>query len=309
LARQNYLSGQLLKRKRYDIMAKILITGAGSGFAKDAALALAKKGHQVIAAVEVPAQISALEQESNFQKLSNIQFEKLDITQIKDCERAWTWDIDILINNAGISEGGAVVDIPMEHIRRQFEVNVFGQIQLSQGFLRKWVKQKKKAKLFFVSSVAGLSTDPFTGAYSASKHALEAFAEATYKEMLPYAIRVATLNPGPYLTGFNDRMFETWRTWDTDPQERVFQYDQLSFPHEQYDPVEVVRKIVELVDEEVLTYRNVLPESAAADAKEEQLQKWSRLQTEGLGKKHQLVRAAEKLKPGTPVSKAAKAKK
>lgn len=83
-----------------------------------------------------------------------------------------------------------------------------------------------------MSSVAGLTVDPFTGAYSASKHAIEAFAIALDKELKYFGIQIATINPGPFLTGFNDRMFETWKSWRDTPEDRVFDYSQLAFPHE-----------------------------------------------------------------------------
>ncbi|MDI9675137.1 SDR family NAD(P)-dependent oxidoreductase, partial [Pseudomonas aeruginosa] len=120
-----------------------------------------------------------------------------------DGERAWEWDIDVLLNNAGSAEAGASAEIPLELVRALFETNVFANLELTQGFVRRMVEQKRGGKVLFVSSIAGLITGPYTGPYCASKHALEAFAEALHAELKPFGIQVGTINPGPYQTGFN----------------------------------------------------------------------------------------------------------
>nr|AAD19717.1 putative oxidoreductase [Zymomonas mobilis subsp. mobilis ZM4 = ATCC 31821] len=84
-------------------MGHILITGAGSGFGKEIAFRLAEQGHAVIAAVEIQPQIFALQQEAQKCGLS-LSIEKLDITDPADRAKAWQWDVDILLNNVGISE-------------------------------------------------------------------------------------------------------------------------------------------------------------------------------------------------------------
>lgn len=280
---------------------KILITGAGSGFGKSVAFKLAKLGYEVIATVEAVAQIQTLKDEAHQQGL-NIQFEKLDITNDIDREFISNFEIDILLNNAGISEGGAVVDIPEYRLREQFEVNVFGTILLTQKFAKQFV-ERKSGKIIFISSVAGLTTDPFTGAYSASKHAIEAFAEALNKELHEYNVKIATVNPGPILTGFNDRMFETWKHWYPEDQANtVFNYSQLAFPHKQYDPEQVSDIIVKVVTEEQKTYRNLAPKEIEADAKKQMAEKWDRLiHTDA--KRDPLVEDAYTLEPETPNGK------
>ena len=280
---------------------KILITGAGSGFGKSVAFKLAELGYEVIATVEAVAQIQTLKDEAHQQGL-NIQFEKLDITNDIDREFISNFEIDILLNNAGISEGGAVVDIPEYRLREQFEVNVFGTILLTQKFAKQFV-ERKSGKIIFISSVAGLTTDPFTGAYSASKHAIEAFAEALNKELHEYNVKIATVNPGPILTGFNDRMFETLKHWYPEDQANtVFNYSQLAFPHKQYDPEQVSDIIVKVVTEEQKTYRNLAPKEIEADAKKQMAEKWDRLiHTDA--KRDPLVEDAYTLEPETPNGK------
>lgn len=277
----------------------ILITGAGSGFAKEVAFELSKKGYNVIATVEIMSQVSVLEKEIRERKLK-LKVEKLDVSNAEDRARAAEWKVDILVNNAGISEGGAIIDIPEENLRRQYEVNIFGPILLTQLIARQMVKSKN-GTIIFISSVAGLSTDPFAGAYSSSKHAIEAFAEALYKELREFNIKIHTINPGPYLTGFNDRMFEAWQYWNKDPKENVFDYSKIAFPHEQYNPDEVVKKILDVVTGKNDFYRNALPESAVKDTKKEQTETWTRKSSKDLGKRHELITKAHKIKPGTKV--------
>lgn len=277
----------------------ILFTGAGSGFAKEAAFELAKKGYNVIATVEIMSQVSVLEQEIREKNLK-LKVEKLDVTNAEDRMRAAEWKPDILVNNAGISEGGAIVDIPEENLRRQYEINVFGPVLLTQLIARQMVK-RKSGTIIFVTSVAGLSTDPFAGAYSSSKHSCEALAEAMFKELQEFNIKIKTINPGPYLTGFNDRMFESWKYWNTNPKENVFDYNKIAFPHEQYNPQEVVKKMVDVIMEKNDNFRSALPESAVEDTKKEQTEKWTRKASKNLGKRHELVAKAMKMKPGTKV--------
>lgn len=187
---------------------RILVTGAGSGFGREVALRLAARGHRTIAGVRGAGQAADLREEAGRRGVP-LRVETLDITVAADRERAWEWDIDVLLNNAGSAEAGASAEIPLELVRALFETNVFANLELTQGFVRRMVEQKRGGKVLFVSSIAGLITGPYTGPYCASKHALEAFAEALHAELKPFGIQVGTINPGPYQTGFNDRMMET----------------------------------------------------------------------------------------------------
>lgn len=276
----------------------ILITGAGTGFGRETALRAAEQGAHVIAGVEIVAQIASLQEEARRRGVT-LQVEKLDVTDPDDRARAWTWEVDVLLNNAGISEGGSTADIPAENLRRQFEVNVFGPVLLTQGFARQMVR-KGEGKIVFMSSVAGLTVDPFTGAYAGSKHAVEAFAEALRAEMLEFGVQVATVNPGPFLTGFNDRMFETWKTWRDDAATRVFDYSKLDFPHEQFDPEPVITTTLKVLLENDGPFRNVVPLDYPEQVKSQQQEAWTRQRRDDLGQRHPLVQKAYEIAPGTP---------
>lgn len=279
----------------------VLITGAGTGFGKESAFLLAKAGYRVIATTEAVAQIQTLKTEAKEAGL-DIQFRKLDITDENDRLQAAEWDIDILLNNAGISEGGAVVDLPEDKLRRQFEVNVFGTVLLTQLFARQFI-EKRKGKIVIVSSVAGITTDPFAGAYSASKHALEAFAEALHIELSEFGVQVATVNPGPILTGFNDRMFEAWEHWwPEDKADTVFDYSKLAFPHEQYQPTQVSELIVRVVTGEETHFRNVVPQEIISGTRQQMDEKWDRKVTQK-AERNPLVQTAYDIAPETPNGK------
>lgn len=95
----------------------ILVTGAGSGFGRGIAFKLANDiSNHVIAAKETSSQIFELEQQANNLGIKNISFKKLDVTQDDDRHKALVWNIDTLVNNAGISQGGSVLDIPSKFV-------------------------------------------------------------------------------------------------------------------------------------------------------------------------------------------------
>lgn len=260
-------------RKEINTMRKtVLITGAGTGFGRDVSLKLAEKGHRVIATVELPSQVTQLRNEAATRNLS-LQVEKIDILNERDRHFASSLDVDVLLNNAGIAEAGAVAEMPLDVFRSQFETNVFSSLDLTQRFIKNFVSNKRKGKIIFVSSVAGLIGGDFTGAYCASKHAIEAIAEALHTELKPFGIKVATVNPGPYLTGFNDRMMESFKNW-YDPHKNFIDHSKLKFPFEQFDPAEMVDKIVEVVEQDSGKFRNLLPQSFIDIVKKSQQDAW-----------------------------------
>ena len=226
----------------------------------------------------------------------------MDVTDPADRERAWTWDVDVLLNNAGISEGGSLVDIPEERLRNQFEVNVFGPILLTQKIAKAMVK-KQRGKIVFMSSVSGLMADPLSGPYGGSKFTLEAFAESLSKELQEFNVQVSTINPGPYLTGFNDREFEAWRTWRDNPEERIFDYTQLAFPYEQFDPEELIKEAIKVMTGETNDYRNVIPKAMGSMIKKRQKELWDKKTDENLGERHELVQKSIDIEPATTPTK------
>ncbi|PJN30508.1 short-chain dehydrogenase [Streptomyces sp. CB02959] len=281
-------------------LRKVLITGAGTGFGFEAAMRLAEKGFDVIAGVEIYAQVQTLKWQAKERGVS-LRVEKLDVTNEGDRRKALDWGVEILVNNAGVGEGGSTVDIPEANIRHQFEVNVTGPLVLTQGIVKQMIK-RGGGRVVWVSSREGLNVNPFTGIYSASKHAVEAIAETMAYELQEYNVEVATVNPGPFLTGFNDRMFQTWESWEDDASERLFDYSKLAFPRAQFDPEAVFATLTAVAAAEVGTFRNLEPKSMLEETKQLQAVPWERKVTDGLGTRHPAIQHSYEMTPETPVT-------
>jgi len=281
-------------------MKKVLITGAATGFGYGVAIQLAERGFDVIAAVEIYAQVQPLKRDVAARGL-NVRVEKLDVTVGGDRRKALGWNVDILVNNAGVLEGGSVVDIPASNIRHEFEVNVIAPLLLTQGIAKQMVK-RGKGRIVWVSSREGLNVNPFTGIYSASKHAVEAIAETMSMELQEFGIEVATINPGPFLTGFNDRGFQTWESWEDEPSDRLFDYSKLAFPRPQFDPAVMIATMTKVVAGEIDTYRNLEPKTMLEETKKLIEAPWTKKVREGLGTRSPQVKKCYEMKPETPAS-------
>lgn len=191
----------------------ILITGAGSGIGKDTAIRLAERGHSVIATTETEKQMEDLLEEISGLALQMEVFQ-LDIRIEEHRKKIETYDLDVLINNAGIGESGSLAEIDPKKIRDNFEVNVFCAIELSQLALKKMLKNNKGTVLF-ISSLAGRITMPFLGAYSMTKFALSSGAEAMRKEihLVCDKVHISIIEPGAYHTGFNQKNIAKKYEW------------------------------------------------------------------------------------------------
>ncbi|MEI6378212.1 MAG: SDR family NAD(P)-dependent oxidoreductase [Candidatus Falkowbacteria bacterium] len=191
----------------------VLITGAANGFGRDAVFALAKMNYQVIATTETEDQAAKLLKSVNRLKLP-ITVYKLDLTSEQDRAKILKHPIDILVNNAGIGESGSLAEIPLDRVRRNFDVNLFGPLALTQLILPQMIK-RKQGKIIFISSLAGRAAIPFIGAYCMTKFAVSCGADALRHELalLDANVWVSVIEPGAYHTGFNQRMFATKYQW------------------------------------------------------------------------------------------------
>lgn len=251
----------------------IFITGAGHGFGRGTALGLAKEGHRVIASVQIWPQVWDLTEEAKKQSLQ-LEVIKLDLWDDIDRSHALTYDIDILVNNAGIMESGPMAEIPVERVRENFETNVFSHLELTQGFVHKMIKQGH-GKVVWISSVAGIRTTPFIGTYSATKHAIEAIAWAMKEELEPYGIKVATINPGPYLTGFNDTGAVSMLQW-YDPEDDLIKPPEAGgVLSNQYDAQDMIDVMVKIIPSDHHLYRTVNPKEMVDNLKQFQAKVWS----------------------------------
>lgn len=266
-----------MKKKR-----SILITGAGSGFGMGTAIGLAQQGHNVIAGVQISPQVAALREKVKELNLdNNLRVEKLDILSSYDINYALTWDIDVLFSNAGIGEAGPVFEIPLDLVRSNYETNVFAPLSLAQKFAAKFINEKKQGKIVFTSSMGGLFTPPGFGIYVSTKHALEAIAEAMQQELKPYGIQVQTINPGAYLTGYNETMADNPFRWLDDNKNFTKRADLratfnslLGTDEGRLDPKEMIDAMIRIVPSSTGKFRNVVPQFVEDMLKQHQLQAW-----------------------------------
>jgi short-subunit dehydrogenase len=143
--------------------------------------------------------------------------------------------------------------------------------------------------------------NPFTGLYSASKHVVEAVAETMSLELQEFSIEVATINSGPFLTGFNDRGFETWKSWEDYPSDRLFDYYKLAFPRAQFDPEPVYATMTAAAAGEIDTYRNLEPKSMLEETKHLIEAPWNKKVKDGLGTRLASLQKSYEMKPETPL--------
>ena len=261
---------------------RILITGAGSGFGELAAIGLAKEGHDVIAGVQIWPQATALRRKVETLGLKNLQVEKLDLLHPYDVQNALNWDIDTLVNNAAIAESGPITEIPMELLRRMFEGNFFGPLELTQRFVRKFIDEGRPGKIVFTSSIGGLISIPYGGPYAATKHALEAVAGSMQAELAPFGIQVQVINPGGYLTGFNETEAESSSHWMDDRKNYVKRADVQGFfarilgdEQNRLDPQLMADAMVQIIPTETGLFRNVVPQLAEDMVKAVQRDTWT----------------------------------
>ncbi len=277
------------------MLKKVLITGAGTGFGNEAAFRLAEKGFDVIASVEIYPQIEVLERQASARGV-DLRIEKLDVTNEGDRLKALGWDVEILVNNAGMLEGGSVVDIPGDNMRHEFEVNVIGPLLLTQGIVKQMIK-RGTGRVVWISSREGINVNPFTGIYSASKHAVEAIAQTMAVELQEFGIEIATVNPGPFLTGFNDRGFDVQQSWLDDRSQRLFDYSKLAFSRAQFDPEPVYATLTAVAAGEIDTFRNLEPKSMIDESKKNMDIIWSKKIKDGLGTRHKRVQSCYDMEP------------
>ena len=202
-------------------MKNIVITGVSTGIGYAAALRLTKAAYTVFGSVrnEDDGKRLQIELGENYHPLI---FDVTDANAIRESAEYVTKvvgdnGIDALINNSGIALGGPILELPVDVFRKQFEVNVFGIVTITQAFsklLGAYKGAHHQGKIIMISSVAGKRSYPFVGPYSASKHALEGMSDALRRELMLYGIDVILVEPGPVKT-------DIWKKMP-DPENNIF---------------------------------------------------------------------------------------
>lgn len=235
----------------------VLITGSGSGFGKGTALLLAERGHHVIATTETDTQAAALASEH-----PSLDVRVLDVTNGVDVAGVAEIDVDVLINNAAIGVLGPIANVPIDLVTRSFEVNVFGMVAMSQAVIP-GMRRRGWGRIINVSSVAGVLASAQGSPYSMTKHAVEAFTKSLRAELAPHGIDVTKVNPGPYDTGFNDRMVNAIPTYIDEGDEtavKAHQFRSKVLLKRQLDPGEVAIALANLTEADETPLETFLPE-------------------------------------------------
>jgi NAD(P)-dependent dehydrogenase (short-subunit alcohol dehydrogenase family) len=176
----------------------ILITGCSSGIGAALAHELARRGHRVYASARRPGTLAPLEAE-NLRRLALDVNDDASIAAAIQTIASEAGVLDLLINNAGFSQVGAVVDLTREDLRAQFETNVIAPVAMARAalpLLRAAAARNGGAVLANVGSILGHFTTPFAGAYCASKAAVHSLSDALRMELAPLGIRVVSIEPG-----------------------------------------------------------------------------------------------------------------
>jgi short-subunit dehydrogenase len=184
----------------------VLITGATDGLGRAAALLLAEKGYRVFAAGRSAEKRAELDRLAGTKKLS-LETVELDVCDDSSVSRAVqqilekAGNIDVLINNAGVGLMAVAEELKLDDLRRLYETNIFGLLRMTQAVLPH-MRDRKSGRILMLSSVAGILTPPTYGAYSSSKHAVEALSNALRLELYPFNVEVILIEPGYIMTNF-----------------------------------------------------------------------------------------------------------
>ena len=186
----------------------VVVTGASTGIGRASALHLAARGFDVLAGVRKPEDGERLREAAANGSLTPLRLDVTDADSVRAAgatvdDRTGERGLAGLVNNAGVGTGGPLEFIPLDDIRRQFEVNLIGQIAVTQAMLG--ALRKARGRIVNMGSAGGHTPPPFVGPYAASKAALRATSESLRRELRPWGIWVATVEPGSIATPIWDK--------------------------------------------------------------------------------------------------------
>lgn len=194
----------------FSMKSSILITGCSSGIGYYCATRLQEEGYKVFATARNDLDVQKL-------KAEGLRSHKLDLTDsqsIKEC-LAWVYSqtngqIDALFNNGAYGQPGAVEDLSRAVLRDQFETNLFGTHELTCEVL-KTMRKQGHGRIIQNSSVLGLITLKYRGAYNASKFALEGLTDTLRQELTGTGIHVSLIEPGPIESDFRKNAYQAFK--------------------------------------------------------------------------------------------------
>lgn len=187
-----------------------LITGSSTGLGRALAQAVLERGYHLVATARQPEQLKELSDRYP-DRVTTIA---LDVTNAQSIQQAVEAAlnaykrIDVLVNNAGYGTVGAIQEVNDDDIRRQFDTNLFGAINVTRAILPT-LREQRSGHILNISSANGISAFAGMGIYSATKFALEAISEALAQEVKPLGIKVTIIEPGSSRTNFSSRALST----------------------------------------------------------------------------------------------------
>jgi len=181
----------------------VLVTGASTGIGLAITQYLASRGMHVFAGARKQEALESLAKNPNVTPIPLDVTKAEDIKQAKKIIEEKTAGLFGLVNNAGIGNGGPLMDVSVEDLRAQFEVNLFGVHQITQAVFP--LLLKAKGRIVMMSSDSGFFATPFFGPYCSSKFALEGYSDSLRREIIPYGVKVIIIEPGRITTPIWDK--------------------------------------------------------------------------------------------------------
>jgi short-subunit dehydrogenase len=246
----------------------VLITGATAGIGRMTALHLAREGHHVIATGRKAAELTKLATEAEGLRLETLRLDVTSPTSIADAVAAV--DLltdgkgpDVLVNNAGFGVLGPSSEISDAEMRRQYETNVFGLMNVTRAFLPK-MRERRAGRIINVSSVGGRITLPYFGVYNSTKYAIESLSDALRYELRPFGIDVALIEPGVIRTNFEATAVADLAAYRQTPYKKALdKYEQMSKMADRFasNPIVIAKAISRAVRARRPSARYVAPRS------------------------------------------------
>jgi NAD(P)-dependent dehydrogenase (short-subunit alcohol dehydrogenase family) len=241
------------------------ITGASKGFGFEIAKAVIAHGDKVVATARRPETLTELKVLAP-DRVVTVALDVTDKSAVEaaiDTAKTAFGRIDVLVNNAGYGLQGAVEEVTDEQIRRQFETNVFGLLEVTRAALP-LLRSQGSGHIINFSSVGGVVSFPSLGIYHGTKYAVEGISEALAQEVAPLGIKVTIVEPGGFRTDWNAGSMDRAEAMDAYSATvgMMRQMSAKSQGRESGDPVKLAQAMIQLVESENPPLRLVLGSDA-----------------------------------------------